>query len=49
MIGSIPVEGSDSVPRISLCLAESHALLSELLRASTSSRGEKNEKQNYIA
>lgn len=41
MIGYIPGEGSDSVPRISLCLSESHALLSELLRVSTSCYGEK--------
>lgn len=41
MIGSIPVEGSDSIPEISLGLSERHALLSELLRVSTSSHGEK--------
>lgn len=41
MIGYIPGQGSDSVPRISLCLSESHALLSELLRVSTSCYGGK--------
>lgn len=43
MIGSIPAEGSDSIPKISLGLSEGHALPSELLQVPTSSHREKME------